>query len=450
MKRIYCLLICLITAVSLIGLSGCKKQQRQNVGTRGTLIITSTPSKADVIIGNTKQGVTPLTRKNVLARSYIVKLTKPGYQSEWRKITVRGGKAYPINIALQPMHASVLLVSKPNHVKIYIDNAFRGETPLILKRLPLGKYAARVEQAGFSTREISWTLDSPRPKKITVSLTSNVAKVTVDSMPKECQVFVDETPSGVTPLNLVLEEGKHQIRLEKPGYALLEKSIVVARGKKYKKKFELKQLPGGLNITTTPADATVYINNHSYGNSPVKVDGLPIGKYTIRVTKNNYDTRQAILVVAPGRITHKSFTLSRNTGGMDLIVNPPGTTIYINGKACGMSEADADGVNAKIFKIRGLRAGEYVVKIAHKRGHPTSRTYTIKVRKGKIFRREEPMKLWVPNAELKLTGGRIFRGILIYESKDKAKIMFSPEPGISELFDRSEVISLKPIKDDDE
>ncbi len=449
MKKLYFTLVCLVTVTVLTGLSGCNEQQKKTKK-GGLLVIKSTPAGASIIIGNKKRGVTPLTLKNVGTRSYIVKITKTGYQTVWRRIITKAGKNSPVNITLAPIQASVLLVSKPNHVKIFINDKLRGETPLLIKRLPLGKYSARIEKQGFSTREISWTLENAKPRQITISLTSNVAKLTVDSNPKECQVFINEQARGVTPLSLVLEEGKHNIRLEKSGYSPIEESITVTRGKNYKENYSLKQLPGALNITTTPADATIYINNRSCGNSPVKVDGLPAGKYTIRVTKDNFDIQKAVLIVDAGRTTSKSFTLSRNTGGMDLIVNPPGTTIYINGKEYGMTEVDDDGINSKMIRIRNLKAGTYKVKIAHKRGNPTSRTYTIEVKKGKIFRHPKPAYLWVPNSELKLTGGRTFRGILVYKSKDGQKIMFSPEPGIKQEFDRSEVISLKPINDDDE
>jgi hypothetical protein len=450
MKKLFIILTCLISIVGLSGLLGCNEQQHQQVKKRGKLAITSTPAGADVIIAKTKQGITPLTRKNVYARSYIVKLVKAGFQDEWRRVTIKANRTTELDIRLKPIQASVLLVSKPDHVKIFMNDTLRGETPLLLKRLPVGKYSARLEKSGYSTREISWTLDNARPKKISIALSSNVAKFTVDSTPKECQVFIDEDPHGVTPLSLTLEEGKHNIRLEKSGFVIQEETITVDRGKKYEKHYTLKQLLGGLNITTIPADATVYINNRSCGNSPVLVEGLASGKYTIKVTKNNFDTQQVVLVVDPGRITNKSFKLSRNTGGMDLVVNPPGTTIYINGKVYGMTEVGKDGINSKIIKIRNLRAGNYKVKIAHKRGKPTSKTYDVKVTKGKIFRHPKPVSLWVPNTELRLTGGRTFRGILIYKSKDNSKIMFSPEPGIKQEFDKSEIISSKPIKDNDE
>lgn len=449
MKKLYISLICLVAMAGLIGLSGCGKEQT-SLKKGGSLVVKSTPAGADVIVIGKNRGVTPLTMKNVRARSYIVKIIKPGYQIAWRRIDVQVGKKFPLNVALTPIQASVLLVSNPNHVKIYLDNKLRGETPLLIKRLPLGKYSARIEKQGFSTREISWTIENAKPRKVTISLISNVATITIDSTPEECQVFINEQARGVTPLSLILEEGKYKIRLKKSGFSPLEESITVTRNKENTKHYTLKQLPGALSITTIPADATIYINNRSCGNSPVEVDGLPAGKYTIRVVKNNFDVQKVILTVDAGRTTSKLFTLSRNTGGMDLIVNPPGTTIYINGKEYGMTVVDDDGINSKMIRIRNLKAGTYQVKIAHKRGNPTSRTYTIEVEKGKIFRHPKPAYLWVPNSELRLTGGRTFRGILVYKSKDGSKIMFSPEPGIKQEFKRSEVISLKLINDDDE
>lgn len=451
MKKIFYNLFCLTLAAGMLVVTGCNKSgDKNNRSSRGGMTIKTSPKGADVIIRNKKRGTTPFVRDKVVAGNYIVELHKAGYQTVWRRVVVMPGKMNQLNVPLKPLTASVLLVSSPNHVKIYIKDKFQGETPLLLKRLPLGKYSIRAEKDNFSGREISWELTNARPKKIIIALVSNVAKVTINTVPANCLVTIDNQPRGAAPVNLLLEEGKHTIKVSRSGFASREESINLTRNHPFTKTYTLKQLPGGLSITTTPTGAAVYVNNRACGNSPVKLNGLPPGKYRIKVTKENFDTQTVIVNVDPDRITKKSFTMSRNTGGIDLVVNPPGTTVYLNGKLCGRVEKDNSGSGSKIFHLRGLKAGEYEIKIAHKRGLPPARTYKIIVKKGKISRPEKPLSLWVPDTRLRLTGGRSFDGILIYKSPDGSKIMFSPEPGIQQEFTKSEIISMKHIHDVDE
>ena len=62
--------------------------------------------------------------------------------------------------------------------------------------------------------------------------------------------------------------------------------------------------------------------------------------------------------------------LDSNLGGIDLVANPPGVTIYIDGVKKGVTEPGENPKFSKVFEVRGLRTGKHTVKMAHKRATP--------------------------------------------------------------------------------
>lgn len=435
----------LLTALTFT-ICGCSNEKHHDANTGG-LLITTAPSGAEVIIYGKKYGVTPFKRDKVTAKNYLVKLQKNGFETQWKIIKVKRGEIGKLNVVMSPMSSSVLIESNPTHAQVSINGQLKGETPLVIPRLKNGEYSAKIEKTGYAGREVSWKIENNRPQKIMVDMLSNTGKVKISSVPGDAHISIDGRPRGITPFAESMEEGKHKVTISKQGYSTIEDYIQVKRNAEEEKTFTLNLLPGSIEITTTPTGTSVFINNKPYGNSPITAQGIQPGKYTVRVAAAGFDPESKEIEVRPGEPTKISFKLSRNTGGLDLVIDPPGTTVYLNGKRLGITEKDEDQKRSKIFKIRNLSAGTYIIKIAHKRGQPAEKIYKLEVTKGKITR-SEPMKLWVANTEIKLTGGNIFQGVLIYETKDK--IMFSPQPGISHEFNRTELEYLKPLKEEDE
>jgi hypothetical protein len=220
------------------------------------------------------------------------------------------------------------------------------------------------------------------------------------------------------------------------------------RDQNVEKALTMSTLPGSLEITTTPPGADISINDEPHGTSPLKLNSLAAGKYTVKATKGTFDSVYKEVVVVSGQKSSVEFAMTKNTGGIDLVVNPPGTTIYLNGKPQGVTQKGENPMLSKIFQIRGINAGDYEVTTAHKRGVPDTKTITVAVTKGQIAR-PKPISLWVANAELKLKkDGQVFIGLLYAESADK--ISFGPEPGVKIEYNRNEVESLKPIASGDE
>jgi hypothetical protein len=136
----------------------------------------------------------------------------------------------------------------------------------------------------------------------------------------------------------------------------------------------------------------------------------------------------------------------RNTGGIDLIVNPPGVTVYINGKKHSMTVQGESKDLSKVIHIRGLPAGKYVIMLAHKRMQPPTKKYRITVKKGKITR-PKPINVWIANSVLKVNNEPQIN-VLLYE-KNKKYIIYSPEPGVKIQKKLPEIEFVRPLTEQD-
>ena len=51
-------------------------------------------------------------------------------------------------------------------------------------------------------------------------------------------------------------------------------------------------------ILTVPSGAEVRLDSKSYGNSPVKLENVPIGTYTLTITKDNFETDERVITIS--------------------------------------------------------------------------------------------------------------------------------------------------------
>lgn len=429
---------------SMLLTSGCGRKPQPRID--ATLKITSNPDGAGVFFNDRELGTTPYNDR-IKPTTIIIKIAKPNFKPRWERIELKAGEDKTFNYDLVPSTSSILLISRPDGAKVIINEQVKGTTPLILQEQPLGSYTAKLEKPGFSAREVSWTIKDERPQEVIVSLNSNVGRLTLSSEPSHAQVFINGAPRGYTPFKCELEEGKYQLKLEKEGFAAIEDYVNVLRDQNVEKSITMSNLPGSIEVTTEPAGADISINNEPHGVSPLKLNSLAAGKYVVKAAKSTFDTATKEVVIVSGQKSSVEFIMTKNTGGIDLVVNPPGTTIYLNGKIQGVTEKGENPMLSKIFQIRGINAGNYEITAAHKRGVPDTKTVPVTVTKGQIARPKQ-ISLWVANAELKLKDGKVSMGLLYAESPDK--ILFGPEPGVKVEYTREEIDYLKPIITGDE
>lgn len=125
--------------------------------TTGAIDVVSYPAGADVFLDEKYQGKTPSAGayaiSNVPVGSHTVRVALSGYQDYTTSVAVSGATTSHITASLQPGQptstGSISVTSSPSGAEVYIDNAYRGVTPLTVDGVATGTHAVRVALGGY-------------------------------------------------------------------------------------------------------------------------------------------------------------------------------------------------------------------------------------------------------------------------------------------------------------
>jgi PEGA domain-containing protein/protein kinase-like protein len=137
---------------------------------------------------------------------------------------------------------------------------------------------------------------------------------------------------------------------------------------------------GNLVIRSNPLDADVMVNGTARGKTPLTVRDLPLGSYTIRVTRDGYAPQQRRVELTSRRATTGiSFSLTpvaaaaaadkttAGVGSINVQSRPAGARVFVNDRLVGTTP----------IAIPNLRAGSAAVRIEMDGYQPWSTTVQV-------------------------------------------------------------------------
>ena len=135
----------------------------------GRLEIASEPSEASVSVDGEFRGRTPLSLRLSPGRTHRVALTKPGYETATRELSVGADSGRRLQIDLTPQYGEIEIASTPS-ADVWVDGQRRGSTPLTLA-LTSVSHAIEVRQDGFAPRASRAHAAPGFPQKLSLTLT---------------------------------------------------------------------------------------------------------------------------------------------------------------------------------------------------------------------------------------------------------------------------------------
>ena len=291
----------------------------------GNIQVVSSPSGATVTLDRSQSATTPYTYTNVPVGSHEISVYLSGYQTFYTNVNVNRGQTAYINAILTPTvtSGSLQVTSNPSGAAVYVDQIYRGVTSTVVGNLAPGSHSVRLTKAGYqdwtgsvsiaagATTYLSPTLTpDQQPQYATVSITSNPpgANVYGDG------VYVGQTRASSPLVFTQVTPGVHTILLSKAGYQDYTATRTIVAGQNYDIDVTLTPIPnpttGAISVTSSPSGAEVYLNNAFRGLTPITLDSLSPGSYTVLLKLSGYSDWSSTAQVVAGQTAQLTATLT--------------------------------------------------------------------------------------------------------------------------------------------
>jgi len=171
---------------------------------------------------------------------------------------------------------------------------------------------------------------------IKIGVNESTGGLVVNSKPSGASVYVDNRFVGVTPLTISgIKTGSHIVKISYQGYADRIRTIVV-RPHKYEYITETLLTPantGSLYVDSSPRGASIYLDGDYEGETPRRIDFIPVGSHTLRLSKDGYRDHVQQVWIEPNRTTTISVNLVIETARYKLSISstPSGASVYVDG-----------------------------------------------------------------------------------------------------------------------
>jgi hypothetical protein len=226
----------------------------------GSISVTSSPSGATAVLDGGSSQTTPCTFTGVSPGSHTIYVSKSGYTSVSRTVTVSGGSTTQLSVTLNqvaPETGTIYVVSTPQGANAYVDGVYYGITPALATGLSPGNHQVRISLSGFQdwvgtayvssgqTTTVTQTLHVGTP---TPTQSPGTGSVAVSSSPSGAQVYMDNVYQGISPLTISpVQPGTHTFLIKQTGYADWQVSEAVQGG-------QTTQIDATLSPLSTPTE----------------------------------------------------------------------------------------------------------------------------------------------------------------------------------------------------
>ncbi|WP_338093239.1 PEGA domain-containing protein [Methanorbis furvi] len=248
-------------------------------GETGALSVVSSPSGADVYVGDMYVGQTNNAFVNILQGTYTVRVVKAGYNVYVvENVYIPGGSSantVPMSADLQKSvnMGGLIVDSSPTGASVYVDDVFCGTTHyggLQIADLIPGTHTIRFELAGYKPYTVTdyntpagygtpltnvnlVPIATPTPTQ-TSSGPATTASMMLDSSPSGATVSVNNEFRGYTPLTLSgFVPGSYSVLISHDGYMAWQSTMTVSAGETVRQTAYLNPASAVPTPTQSPA-----------------------------------------------------------------------------------------------------------------------------------------------------------------------------------------------------
>ena len=326
------------------------------------------PKNASVIIDGKDEfpdqyGIVQLTKNNG-TYSYIV--SAKDYHTERGEFTVSGSKVEK-SVSLRPAFGWVKVWGQGElqGANVYVDGEYIGKAPILSDKLSSGSHTIRIAKNLYKAREERIVIEDNKTLDYAPKLEADFARVTI-SAGEDCNIYINDKHQGKSPWRGELASGTYVFEARKNGHRSTSISKTISSTPS-EQSYELPAptpILGSIIVKSTPAMATVYIDNKQVGKTPLVQDIL-IGSHDITVRKEGFRDQIKNIVVSESKTTEVEFALTANQ--VQSASQPKTTTTVSNSTASNSNTTtyrkpsvnDDDPPFVKVEQMPSFQGGDF-------------------------------------------------------------------------------------------
>lgn len=301
------------------------------------LIIKADQPEALVYIDDVLVGKQEISKTYTSGEKHRWRIDCDLYHTESGEVEIVLGEPIIIEKILRPAFGYLNVSSKPeNGAVVFIDDKNVGTTPYKSNRIKSGIHKIKLVKEMFNEIEQVVTIKDEETSNIVLNLAANFVNVTVTT-DSQSEIYIDNEKKGIGSWSGRLSDGSHVFEAKKASYKTSTKVMPLVIGKDEKIVIpNPTPIYGSVDVNTMPIGATIYIDDKNYGTTPRVLNDILIGKHTLRLEKDGYNSENKEITVNENKITEANITLQVGKS-ITIKTDRSGDRVYIDGKQVGVS-----------------------------------------------------------------------------------------------------------------
>jgi formylglycine-generating enzyme required for sulfatase activity len=237
-----------------------------------------------------------------------------------------------------------------------------GTVPVNGKDLDAGSYSILIQKDKYKDYTEIIQIEEGKTTSLTPNLEANYVELTLTTS-GQSDMYIDGQKLGTGRWRGPLELGEYSIETRQAGHESAYTTIRVVPQSAGQTIALNNPIPiyGSMVLTTSPADAAVYVDGKKVGTSPVIVNELLIGSHRIRVEKDGYDQQEKTVQIIENQESMLDFTLAKSVAKTSLVSaisqDRVVETITVNGVSFNMVKVDGGTFTMGATSEQGADAG---------------------------------------------------------------------------------------------
>lgn len=251
-----------------------------------------TPANAIVELnGVPLEVVNGYAEKSMPYGTYNYRVSCANYHDEVGQVEVSSNGKVKKEISLRPNFGWIDFrgAAEYHGAYVYIDNNHIGQLPLKSDAIKGGTHQVKVVKALYKPFEQQVDVPDNDTASLSIALEPNFSRVTLTA-DAESEIWVDEKLCGTGKCVVDLELGEYTVEVKRPSHRTASEVVTVSDTAACT--FELP-LPTPicciLDMSSTPSNATVYIDDVEMGHTPLILDSVLVGSHQVTFKKEGYN-----------------------------------------------------------------------------------------------------------------------------------------------------------------